>query len=168
MRDIASRFREYARLDRKRDAEGLSPAELRRWSDIKRSLGKTFSPNLSDRYADRRGSVRVPARLAVSFGTVGELQRSLMTNLSRGGVFIATNDALEIGARVRLRVVIEETGKTLEISAEVVSQNVGPHFEYDQQGMGVRFLDVDDETREQIDRLYESHLREAVRDKGDD
>ena len=166
MRDIAARFREYVSLDRKRAAEGLSPAELRRWLNLKRSLGKTFSPDLTDRHADLRGSLRVPARLAVSFGTVGELTRSLMTNLSRGGVFIATSDVLEIGAHVRLLVAIEETGKTLEIPGEVVSQNVDPGFETDQQGMGVRFLDVDGETREQIDRLYESQLREAVRDKG--
>jgi uncharacterized protein (TIGR02266 family) len=162
MRDVAAGFREYARLDRKRAAQGLDPAELRRWSALKQALGQIFSPDLSDHHANARESVRVPARLRVSFASMGELQRSLMTNLSRGGLFVATQEVLEIGARLQLRLNIEETETVLEVPVEVVSQNVGPDFASDQHGMGMRFLDLDDATRKQIDALYERKLKEAA------
>ena len=83
--DVATRFREYARFEKKRAAGGLTPAELRRWVAIKRMLSRSFSPHVSKGQADQRASLRVPTRLGASFATVGEIRRNLMTNLSRGG-----------------------------------------------------------------------------------
>ena len=110
MRDVALLFREYIHLERKRTSKGLSPRELQRWTALKRVLGKEFSPGLSDEKADQRGSVRIPTRLAVAFRSSGELRSSLMTNLSRGGVFIATEQPVEIGTHLELQLRIEETG----------------------------------------------------------
>ena len=161
MSDVALRFREYLYLERKRSREGLSTAELRRWTTLKRLLGRTFSPELRDEAADRRSSLRVPAKMRVRFASLGELRESLMTNLSRGGLFLATDELLELGTRVMLHIDVGDAGRALEVPAEVVSQNVGPQLTR-QRGIGLRFLDMDDATRREIDRLYELRLEEAA------
>jgi uncharacterized protein (TIGR02266 family) len=162
MIDIASRFREYIRLERKRDTEGLSPAELDRWNTLKRLLNKRFSPGLSDEAADRRRSVRVPTRLTVTFRDEQELRSSLMTNLSRGGVFISTERPAEIGTVLELRIDLTHSGETIDVPAEVVSVNVGPEMRTSRPGMGVRFRPTSEEMQKKLDQLYEYELKEAA------
>ena len=153
MSDVLQLFREFARLDRKR-RRGLSPGELRRWMLLKRKLAREFNPNVSDAQADQRTSIRVPTRLVVSFGKVGELRRSWMTNLGRGGVFVESDELLEVGSRLTLRIGVEEVGEELELPAEVVSHNVGPRFE-NRRGMGLRFLELPPDIAKRLDDLYE-------------
>ena len=162
MDDFHTQFRQFLYLDRKRAAEGLSPSELRRWLKLKRILNQKFSPNTSYERAERRESVRVPVRLRVSFTNLGELGASLMTNLSRGGVFIATDQPAEIGTRLELRLHIEDTGEEINVPGEVVSQNMGPNFESGQSGMGLRFLEMKPEVARKVEALYERKLKEAA------
>ena len=159
MRDVASQFREYVRLDRVRRSGGLTPAELARWKLYKRSLGKHFSPGLSDEQADRRESVRVPTRMRVSFASEGALARVLMTNLSRMGVFVQAEELLELGTRLQLRIHVDSPHHDIEIPVEVVSHNVGPRFEADARGMGLRFLDMSPEAEKELSELYERMIR---------
>lgn len=161
MSDITLLFREFAGLERKR-RHGLSPAELERWMFLKRRLAREFSPEVSDAQADRRESVRVPTRLAVSFHDVGELRRCWMTNLSRGGVFVATEEILPIGTRLDLQIAVGPEGGELEVPVEVVSHNIGPDFRT-RCGMGMRFLDLSPEVTKRLDELYESAFHRAVR-----
>jgi uncharacterized protein (TIGR02266 family) len=163
VQDIGSRFREFAHLDKKRAREGLSPEELQRWTSLKQLLEKKFSPCLDGNNASRRASVRVPTRLAVQFGNVGELQQSLMTNLSRGGVFIATDHPVEMGARFDLWLGIGKRGKEMVIPVEVVSHNMGPRFEKSQRGMGLRFVELTPEIQTKIDEFYETALKDLAK-----
>ena len=162
MQDIASRFREFAQLDKKRARDGLSAQELQRWTLLKRLMQKKFSPGLRGDNADRRTSVRVPTQLAVQFGSVGELQQSLMTNLARGGVFIVTDHVVDIGTQFELRLAIGKRGKELVVPVEVVSHDIGPRSETAQGGMGLRFLDLEPEVRAEIDELYEKALKDQA------
>ena len=157
MRDVGARFREYAQLERKRAGGALSPQELERWSLLKRALNRNFSPGLSEDRADQRTSVRVPTRLKVSFGSHAKLRDSRMTNISRGGLFIATAHPFEIGTRFDLQIHVEETGSVLDVPVQVVCQNVGPQFEAN-SGMGVRFLDLNPEQEKRLLDLYEKSL----------
>lgn len=164
MADVATWFREYALLERKRaSGAALSPAEIARWTRLKRALARRFSPGLKDGEADRRASLRVPTHLRVSFHSRDELKDSLMTQLSRGGVFVRAKQLLDIGSRVTLNVHIEEDGELLEVPAEVVSHNVGPHFEANVQGMGMRFLDLEPEVERQLSALYDRALHDEAR-----
>ncbi len=163
--DVATRFREYTRLEKKRAEGGLTPAELRRWVAIKRMLSRSFSPGIGKARADQRASLRVPTRLDASFATVGEIRRSLMTNLSRGGVFLRTEDLVDLGTRFELCIHIDESGEDIRVRTEVVSHNVGPGFGSREHGMGLRFLDMDEATQKQIDELYERSLRKRIETK---
>jgi len=158
-----TQFRRFLHLDRKRAAQGLSPTELQRWLKLKRILDRKFSPNTRYGGVERRASLRVPVKLLVSFADLGELEKSLMTNLSRGGVFIATDRPAEIGTRLELRLHIEDSGEEIDVPGEVVSRNVGPDFESGRSGMGLRFLEMEPETARKVEALYERKLGEAAR-----
>ena len=106
--------------------------------------------------------MRIPVRLAVGFRDRGQLSGSLMTDLSRGGVFVETDRPAEIGTRVELRLSIAASGEELAIPAEVVSQNTGPDLSSPRPGMGLRFLAMSDAARREIDALYERTLAEAA------
>ena len=52
----------------------------------------------------------------------------------------------EIGTRLELKIHIEDSGKDVDVTAQVASQNVGPGMLSGRSGMGLRFLDMDPET----------------------
>lgn len=161
MDDFSQQFRRFVFLDRKRAAGGLTPAELRRWMELKRRLNQEFASGGDPSHAHKRESVRVPARVGVSFRSTGELQECVMTNLSRGGLFIATDSPLEIGARFELRIEMEKTGETVEVPVEVVSQNARPDRGTFESGMGVQFREMAPAAKAKLDQIYETTLRQA-------
>jgi len=159
---MSRRFLDYMRLDRKRGAEGLTLDELRRWRGLKRLLSREFHPEVTDEHADRRESVRVPTRVRVSFASSGDLAESLMTNLSRAGLFLRSSDPIPIGTRLSLRIHIEKTDDVIDVDGEVVSHNVGPNFSADEPGIGLRFIDPGPDVEKQLADLYENSLRRAI------
>jgi uncharacterized protein (TIGR02266 family) len=169
VREAPSLFREYVYLQRKQQQAGaLSVAEFQRFAALKRELSRNFQPGLKDEHADARESVRVPIRVKVGFASYGELCESLMTNLSRAGIFIATPTPLEIGSVLQMRIHIEEEGQDLEVEGEVVSQNVGPGMDPRERGMGVRFRNLEPEQQALIDRLHRRALERAMEARGED
>jgi uncharacterized protein (TIGR02266 family) len=155
--DIATRFREYVRLDRQRREAGLTPAELERYEAVKRFLSIHFAPDRPE-VADTRDSVRVPTRLRVSFASDRELGRCLMTNLSRGGVFVETRSPLKLKTCFTLTIHVDRPKREISVPVEVVSVGVGPDFAREQQGMGLRFLEVTPEIDKQLRELYEQSV----------
>jgi uncharacterized protein (TIGR02266 family) len=151
--DVATLFREYVRLDRMRKT-GLTPTEQHRWSQLKRTLNQHFSPGLPPSRADQRESVRVPARIKVWFASDGALAQSLMTNLSRRGVFVETEHPLEIGSELELRIHVESSQRELVVPAVVVSHGIGPKLGV-KRGMGLRLGELDPATDAQFSELYE-------------
>ncbi len=134
-------------------------SELQRWSVLREQLDHHFKGVAGRARASERASVRVPTRLRVSFESLGNLEHSFMTNLSQGGMYINPPSPLEIGSRVTVRVRVEETGEILEIPGEVVSNHVGSKFTTGEKGMGICFLEMEQEVRDKLDSLYEHALK---------
>ncbi len=156
-------FREYMTLDRRRASEeGISVPDYQRWVQLKRMLNSHFQPGVQASHTDRRESVRVPTRLRVGFHSYGEIRESLMTNVSRGGVFISTPDPLPLGATLRLQIRIEESDEVMDVEAEVVSHNTGPGLITEQLGMGIKFINLSADEEKAVDNLYERSMRRAV------
>ena len=161
--DVQAVFREFMRLERKRGKEGLSVAELQQWTGLKQALSQRLQPDLKNQHGARRESVRVPVRLDVSFASYGEIRESLMTNLSRGGLFVATESPLDIGTKIQLTIRLRALERPLEVMTEVVSQNLGHDLRREAAGMGLRFMDLSPAQQQLIDDLYEISAREAVK-----
>ncbi len=162
MVDIGRVFRDYARLEKKRAHGELSSEELARWTACNTVLAKRLTPGGRDELASHRDSVRVPTRLVVSFTNVGEIRQCLMTDLSRGGLFIRTDRPVDLGTRLEVNIRIDDKNTLVKVQAEVVTHNIGPNFRTHERGMGLRFLDMDEATEKQIGEFYEHSLRKAT------
>jgi len=160
MHDVATLFREYARLDLKRLDRGLCVRELERWSVLRERLDHEFKGAAADR---RRSSKRVQTRLTCSYATRHDLGEAVITNLATGGVFIRTSRPLPVGETLVLRICLEDTGSEIEVEGVVVSNNIGPRLEPGTKGMGVRFSRVASDVLEQIGALYAQELQRDVR-----
>lgn len=160
MESLLPIFREYGRLERLREAQGLSVEQLERWTRLKRILAGHFRPGIAPEIADKQASLRVPSQLRVCFESYGKLRQSLMTNISRGGVFVATPDPLPIGTRFQLR--IEVAGETHVLQGEVASIDTGADMKSDARGMGIRFSRLDEQQQAIVERLYGRALDEAM------
>jgi len=162
MENILSVFREYARLERMREDTGLSVEQLERWTKLKRVLAGHFRPGIDREIADKQASLRVPSQLRVSFDSYGELSECLMTNISRGGVFVSTPNPLPIGTPFKLRLHVGESGEIHELSGEVASVNTGTDMRSEHEGMGIRFCNLSAEQQQLVDHLYGHALDKAI------
>jgi uncharacterized protein (TIGR02266 family) len=162
VQDVSRVFREFMDLERRRTSSGFSPEELRRWQLLKRRLAQEFHPGLSDEHADRRSSLRVPTLLRVRFPDRRSLARCLLTNISRGGVFVTTPAPEPMGTPIRIAIQIEGDAEDLVASCEVVAVHFGAGHSQEAQGMALAFRSLDARTQARLDALYEKKLFEAA------
>jgi len=162
MPNMPAVFREYKRLERLRAADGMSIEELQRWTHLKRLLTTHFRPGATGELADKQASLRVPTRLRVSFESYGELRQCLMTNISRGGVFVATDKPLPIGTPFALRIAVGAEGEPIELQGEVTTVNAGADMRTDQRGMGIRFTGLSEAQQELVSELYGVAMEAAL------
>jgi uncharacterized protein (TIGR02266 family) len=154
-RTIQEDFREFLYLDCRRVADGLSTTEFERWQILHHRLNSAFSSAPPSRGAERRRSLRLPTRLRVVYdGLQGH--RGTVVNLSRAGCFVRTKVPAPVGTRLRLILEISNLPDELEIDAEVVSTNYRSN--QSGRGMGLRFVDMEPDTRKRLYELYENIL----------
>jgi uncharacterized protein (TIGR02266 family) len=163
---VAGPLRDFMALDQRRRADGLSPADMVRWSQLKGTLHRHFEPDVEEQHAQSRDSVRVPISLNVKFESRGEVRECLMTNLSAGGLFVATESPLPTGTPLNVRIRVERTGEEIELPGEVVSVEVSANLAEEERGMGIRFVNLDEAQREQVAELYEHAIEKAVEGAG--
>jgi uncharacterized protein (TIGR02266 family) len=103
---------------------------------------------------DQRGlEHRQHKRIAINqeFGPIEDYIAEYVSNISQGGVFIASKNPLPVGTRVTLQFsVILDDIRTVEGEGEVVRVETGPQ----EVGMGVAFTRLTAESKELIDEIY--------------
>lgn len=102
-------------------------------------------PSMSD---ERRKDERHVVLVKVAVRDEQRLRTLYATNLSQGGLFLATRTALPLGQEVRLRLVHPLTQATFEVSAEVA--NVRRSEEGGVQGCGLKFSTFDEDFKEDL------------------
>lgn len=149
---------EYARLERRRSFDGLSPGELRLWIELKQIITPLLNMDWNPREQEQRRAIRVPAEVKCSFASLGELRDALVTNLSTYGIFVATESPAPIGTRVELELEVGDGKVALKVSGIVVTNNLDGRLER-AMGMGVKFIDVLPDVLKGIHDLYEETIR---------
>ncbi len=104
-----------------------------------------------------RRDTRVTAGVGVILTIDGKPAPCMTRNLSRGGMFAVTKRQAAPGTQVGLEVVHQ--GTRLRARAEVVQQTP--------QGLGLRFVDVDDQFRTAIRALMDALVAEQAAQAGD-
>lgn len=105
-----------------------------------------------DNYMDRRRYRRVETGYPVTLFCQGETYRVKATNLSIGGVFIATKLPLQAGALVHLRLTLPDRA-FLQATAQV-------RFVQPEVGVGVRFLEISETDLAKINDIIEKSNEE--------
>lgn len=102
---------------------------------------------------NKRTFPRVDADFTLRFETVDELALAYGTEISTGGMFLATDRPLAPGRDLRVRLVLPETLKEITIGACVVHSRSPADADAAGMpaGMGVRFVSLDAFTRAQIE-----------------
>lgn len=163
IRDALTIFREYMRLERRR-TNGLSAADWDRWQSLRKRLDGAFGRlDMPGGCGARRATPRVPTSLVVRIENFSKMSRLLMSNLSRGGIFIPTQRPAEIGTRLKLRIELTDPPREIKLEGEVVSRNVGPTFDVGERGMGIRFTSLGASDQAIIDELYEQQFEQHLR-----
>jgi type IV pilus assembly protein PilZ len=111
----------------------------------------------------KRQNDRLQHELLVAYRTVDGFITDWAVNISRGGMFINTRNPLALGSTVRLIISLPDaafpfdlTGKVIRVSEFANDQNQVP-------GMGIEFVDVDEEKQVRIERFVE-RLRKELPD----
>lgn len=109
---------------------------------------------------DRRIHARAPLSLVVQFRLTDmeQFMREIAVNISMGGMFIRTQTPHPEGARIYLQFQLEDGSKLIEGLARVVHVN-GPDHEV--PGMGVEFVNLDQDSRRLIKSIVDERLRKA-------
>lgn len=106
---------------------------------------------------ERRQFDRAPLNMLVQFrlGDMDEFMRDYAANISLGGIFIRTREPRDRGSMIYLQFRLKDGSKLIEGLGKVV--HVNPP-ESPAPGMGVEFVNLDDESR----RL----IKEIVKERG--
>lgn len=103
-----------------------------------------------ERGAERRTYERFETSIAVDYASGDTFLFAYLTNISEMGIFIRTEDPLSVGTRLRLRFHVDEADP-LVLEGEVAWINpYRPKGENINPGMGVRFIQLTPERREQV------------------
>ena len=108
----------------------------------------------------RRAFPRIPARFAVRFATVQDFVLEYAANISAGGVFVHSPDPPPLKSIVRVEMQLPGGGPSVPARGVVVHRVSKEEAEARGTipGMGVQFMDADDDFRTRIDAAIEKIL----------
>ena len=108
----------------------------------------------------RRAFPRIPARFAVRFATVQDFVLEYAANISAGGVFVHSPNPPPLKSIVRVEMQLPGDGPPVPARGVVVHRVSREEAEArgTLPGMGVQFMDADDDFRSRIDEAIEKIL----------
>ncbi len=107
-----------------------------------------------------RRSNRLQHELLVAYRSMDGFITDWAVNISRGGMFINTRNPLAVGTTVRLIISLPDTAFPFDLTGRVtrVAEFNNPFNQV--PGMGIEFVDVDDQKRARIERFVERLRKE--------
>ncbi len=148
---------EFAELNRRRvfGSPPLSLVELARWQLLRESLdrrfGKSCQGDESWKGVERRDHLRLSSHICVEWaGKSG----GVVLDISQGGMFLATDQPLQLGAKLVVELLLPDRAENLELSGTVVRSTIG-RKPSGPCGMGVVFTGLDPARRAALADLVE-------------
>src|SRR3954467_4718683 len=120
-----------------------------------------------DKSKAARQADRLQHELLVAYRTVDGFITDWAVNISRGGIFINTRSPLAVGTTVRLIISLPDTQFPFDLTGRVARVNEFDNPSNQVPGMGIEFVDVDEEKRSRIERFVE-RLRKELPDQADE
>ncbi len=102
-----------------------------------------------------RKSERLQHELLVAYRTVDGFITDWAVNISRGGIFINTRSPLAMGSIVRLIVSLPDAAFPFDLTGRVIRVNPPDPSSDHVAGMGLEFVDVDEDKRARLARFVD-------------
>ena len=113
---------------------------------------------------NKRRADRLDHELLVAYRTVDGFITDWAVNISKGGVFINTRTPLPVGTTVRLIISLPDTQFPFDLSGRVTRVCEFANDANDVPGMGIEFVNVDDDKKVRIERFVDRLRRELPAD----
>ena len=145
-------------------AKAGAPGDAGFWADfivVDPQARMRISHLLSDRDQDdgnQRGFPRHAVTLAVRFRSARDFVLEHASNISRGGIFIQTDDPPPLETVVQVEVNLPDNPAPVTTNGIVVHRQLAVGGKM--PGVGVQFVDSGDDFRERIDRYMDSLLKD--------
>lgn len=170
MKTVLDLIRKYDELTEMKGRETLPPEDEEHWEELKvvydllmfhsglgREEGKRspFSPEEIRECLSDDTRLRVPVEAHAIVNHNDESFDANVVNLSRGGTFLASDTLADVGERLIVYISgisSDDPGDVLELDGEVIwcAERGVPEARV-HRGMGVRFVDVSDDTRKRLE-----------------
>src|SRR5512140_2385950 len=111
-----------------------------------------------------RKSERLQHELLVAYRTVDGFITDWAVNISRGGMFINTRNPLAVGSVVRLILSLPDAAFPFDLTGKVIRVHPYDPSSNQMSGMGLEFLDVDEDKRARLERFVD-RLRKELPDE---
>jgi uncharacterized protein (TIGR02266 family) len=110
---------------------------------------------------EKRQGARAPIEIRVEYRTVGSFLSDWVVNISKGGMFINTENPLKVGAHVRLVFSLPGMPFMFDVNAEVKWSQTEPSERQEFPGMGVEFVEIDERVQKRIETYVKQHAEET-------
>ncbi len=101
-----------------------------------------------------RRADRLQHELLVAYRTVDGFITDFAVNISKGGMFINTRNPLSVGSIVKLIVSLPDAQFPFDLTGRVIRTHVADGSDLI-AGMGIEFVDVDDEKKARLAKFVE-------------
>jgi uncharacterized protein (TIGR02266 family) len=141
-----------------------TPADAGFWADFlvvdpqARMRISTLLAAQNEEDAQHRTFERLPVKLQIRFRTASEFVQEHAVNLSRGGIFIRSQDPPPKDTAVEVELLLPDGGAPVTTAGIVVHRQLPAPGKT--PGAGVQFVDASDAFRVRIDRYMDSLLEE--------
>jgi len=125
-------------------------------SRVSQSFSVTMPSILSTGDPARAPRVQVAAQVKVRYESILDFHDSQAVNVSRSGMFLASENSGPVGSFVEFELALADGLSLLKGKGEVVRVTQSPVA-----GMGIRFSELDQESRRRIESIVSSNEREG-------
>ena len=112
----------------------------------------------NNQFVERREHPRAVVKIEIEFKHTIDFVTSYMLNISKGGLFIKTDEALPLDTIVFLRFTLPGDTKLIETAGKVVWCHTRKEKGYFPNGMGIKFLKLHSDDAEKIKIFVDQHL----------
>ncbi len=109
-------------------------------------------------FPERRAYPRAEAKIEIEFKHTIDFVTCYMLNISKGGLFIRTDEALPLNTIVFLRFTMPGDTRPIETEGKVVWCNTNKEKGYFPRGMGIKFLNLNSDDAIKIKIFVDAHF----------
>ncbi|MEK6776696.1 MAG: TIGR02266 family protein [bacterium] len=115
---------------------------------------------------EKRKALRSPVSIRIDYSTVDQFLWNFASNINEGGLFVESSNPLDVGTVVQLKFYLPNIGSPINATGEVIwtgrneSDSPGEESDPRKQGMGIRFKNLDEQSKAAI-----NHLVKELRNK---